>query len=72
MIKNNQYIVIGSGPSGVSCATALLKKKNVKVLMLDTGYEQEKDLELKNGSKKLVKSFRWQKLYKDYLSSNII
>ena len=25
--NNNQYIVIGSGPSGVSCATALLKKK---------------------------------------------
>jgi len=53
MIKNNQYIVIGSGPSGVSCATALLKKKNVKVLMLDTGYELEKDLELE--AKKLYK-----------------
>ena len=46
MIKNNQYIVIGSGPSGVSCATALLKKKNIKVLMLDTGYDLEKYLEL--------------------------
>ena len=53
MIKNNQYIVIGSGPSGVSCATALLKKKNIKVLMLDTGYELEKDLELE--AKKLYK-----------------
>ena len=52
-VKNNQYIVIGSGPSGVSCATALLKKKNVKVLMLDTGYELEKDLELE--AKKLYK-----------------
>ena len=41
--KNNQYIVIGSGPSGVSCATALLKK-NVKVLMIDTAYDLEKDI----------------------------
>ena len=54
MIKNNQYIVIGSGPSGVSCATALLKKKNIKVLMLDTGYELEKDLELE--AKELYKT----------------
>ena len=30
--NNNQYIVIGSGPSGVSCATALLKKKKCKSL----------------------------------------
>ena len=45
--KNNQYIVIGSGPSGVSCATALLKK-NVKVLMIDTAYDLEKDIKLKN------------------------
>ena len=51
--NNNQYIVIGSGPSGVSCATALLKKKNVKVLMLDTGYKLEKNL--KSEAKKLYK-----------------
>ena len=42
-IKNNQYIIIGSGPSGVSCATALLKK-NIKVLMVDSGNELEKNV----------------------------
>ena len=42
-IKNNQYIIIGSGPSGVSCATALLKK-NIKVLMIDSGNELEKNV----------------------------
>ena len=42
-IKNNQYIIIGSGPSGVSCATALLKK-NIKVLMIDSGNELEKNI----------------------------
>jgi len=35
--NNNQYIVIGSGPSGVSCATALLKKKNVKAGIVNAG-----------------------------------
>jgi len=44
MKKNKKtYIVIGSGPSGVSCATALIKKK-VKVIMIDTGYKLEKDI----------------------------
>ena len=42
MKKNKKtYIVIGSGPSGVSCATALIKK-NVNVLMIDSGYKIEK------------------------------
>ena len=48
MNKNkNQYIVVGSGISGVSCATALIKKKNVKVLMIDVGYELEKKIKAK-------------------------
>ena len=44
---NNTYIVVGSGASGVSCASALIKKRNVKVLMIDSGYELEKKIESK-------------------------
>ena len=44
---NNTYIVVGSGTSGVSCASALIKKRNVKVLMIDSGYELEKKIESK-------------------------
>ena len=48
MNKNKkQYIVVGSGISGVSCATALMKKKNVNVLMIDSGYELEQKLKKK-------------------------
>ena len=47
MNKNKkQYIVVGSGISGVSCATALMKKKNVNVLMIDSGYELEQKLSM--------------------------
>ena len=44
---NNTYIVVGSGASSVSCASALIKKRNVKVLMIDSGYELEKKIESK-------------------------
>ena len=47
-MKKNRitYIVIGSGPSGVSCATALIKKK-AKIIMIDTGYKLEKNIKSK-------------------------
>jgi len=47
-MKKNKitYIVIGSGPSGVSCATALIKKK-AKIIMIDTGYKLEKNIKSK-------------------------
>jgi len=38
-------IVIGSGPSGIACAHALLEKKR-KVLLLDFGNELEKKLQV--------------------------
>ena len=44
---NNTYIVVGSGALGVLYASTLIKKRNVKVLMIDSGYELEKKIESK-------------------------
>lgn len=38
-----QYIVIGSGPSGVSCASALLSR-DLEVTMVDAGYRLDESL----------------------------
>ena len=48
--------VVGSGPAGVSCAYALVKK-GLRVTMLDAGIELEQ--ETKNIVEKLKKSTQW-------------
>lgn len=40
------YIIIGSGPAGISVASALLDRGKT-VLMLDAGIEIESEIELK-------------------------
>ena len=42
-MKIYDYIVIGSGPSGVSCSKAIVEKKN-KVLMIDVGKKIETNI----------------------------
>ena len=35
--KKYDYIIIGSGPAGVTLYKSLLKKKNIKILILEKG-----------------------------------
>ena len=58
---NNTYIVVGSCASGVSYSSTLIKKRNVKVLMIDSGYELEKKIESKVNNLYNLDYKRWPK-----------
>ena len=67
-------IVIGSGPSGIACAHALLEKKR-KVLLLDFGNELEKKLQVIVDRLNKIPNNQWgsfdvNQIKKDYVNSS--
>ena len=65
----NPYVIVGSGPAGVSAASALLDRGK-SVLMLDSGIEVEPELEKKINSLLLKPNKNWKDSDTAFLKSN--